>query len=315
MIATLTLSLLLSAESVEDACKRTASVAYPASDNVSDAEAKTLKGCNSEALYYGIGMGRDSVKARKCAYVEIASKEEPVFGGALLLMVIYGTGDGAALNTDLAIHLACENSHADAEKDARVQFLLERKSDPAKANAPFDICDHITSGFMSGHCAAHSQRIASVARAKRLAVAETLVRALAEPEYAALQKARDVFFKAREENEVDLSGSARAAFMVEERACLDVGFVEALEKLAKSEAPVGSDFAAADKTLNAAYSKLMKSDFDYGTVTKESIKKTQRLWLKYRDAWAALGSKRNAGDAWKTWATTQRTAQLLAFIE
>ena len=309
------LLLILSADSVEQACKRTATVAYPAADKPTEAEAKTLEGCNSEALFYGIGMRRDPVKARKCAYVEIANKEEPVFGGASLLMVIYATGDGATPDSELAIRLACENSFADAEKQGRVEYLIERKSDAAKAKGPFDICDHITSGFMSGHCAAHAQRLKGGALSGRRAAAEKLVRVGAEPEYAALQKARDAFFSARETNEVDQSGSARSAFVIEERGRLDVGFVEAIERLAKKEAPGGSDYAAADKALNAAYSKLMKNDFDYGTVTKDSIKKTQRLWLKYRDAWAALGAKSGAGDAWKTWATEQRTAQLAAFSD
>jgi hypothetical protein len=45
------------------------------------------------------------------------------------------------------------------------------------------------------------------------------------------------------------------------------------------------------------------------------VRKTERLWLKLRDAWAAFGTARYPGlsaDDWKAWATRQRVESLKA---
>jgi uncharacterized protein YecT (DUF1311 family) len=48
------------------------------------------------------------------------------------------------------------------------------------------------------------------------------------------------------------------------------------------------------------------------------VQATQKAWLKYRDAWVALGAARYphvSSEAWMTWTTRKRTAQLKEVLE
>ncbi len=51
-------------------CRRLGASVIPSADRPSASEAKRLKDCDSQALYYGEGMSPDYVKARLCAIVE-----------------------------------------------------------------------------------------------------------------------------------------------------------------------------------------------------------------------------------------------------
>ena len=79
----------------------------PKADRPSAAAAAALKGCDSEALYYGIGMKADPVKARHCAFLERDAGDQGTFGGSLMLMTIYANGIGAPLDLAAATPLAC----------------------------------------------------------------------------------------------------------------------------------------------------------------------------------------------------------------
>ena len=102
-------------------CRRLRGLTPPASDRPDAATAAALgKSCNAEALYYGIGMPADPVKARQCALIEEdAGKASPYdagrFGGTAMLMTIYANGVGAARDLDLATALACRVDGAAAE--------------------------------------------------------------------------------------------------------------------------------------------------------------------------------------------------------
>ena len=50
-----------------------------------------------------------------------------------------------------------------------------------------------------------------------------------------------------------------------------------------------------------------------GTVAKEGVRATQKLWLAYRDAWARFGAAVRPSvpeKVWRTWVTEKRTRQL-----
>jgi len=304
------------ARSSSDAsCARVAAVPFPAADRPSDAETRALKGCDAEDLYYGITAPADPVKARLCAYAQIASHDDPVFGGSAILMMIYATGAGAKRNPELAIRLACELDAAPAEHEGRVAHLetLKRRT---QAKLTFDLCDDITSGFMMGHCAGHDQRLEKAKR-DRLWKGRLDGWSPAEREaWKRLRAAADAFFEARVAGEVDLSGTARAMLQIEERERLEkrlVALVDALES-GKLPAATTPDFRAADQALNAAYAGVMASSAeDLGTVTKPDVKKAERAWLHYRDEWTRFARDKYPAvspDAVKTWLTRERTAQL-----
>ncbi len=305
----------------EPVCKEAAKTPFPPKDRPSPEEAKTLKNCSSRDLYYGFDKPADPVQARKCAYLEM-EKDEMVFGGSSILMMIYANGKGVERNLNLAIKFACRLNMVGAIEDKdRVMHLAKLKQEKWKGNN-FSLCDDITSGFMEGHCADLEARFAQAKRGNKLT---GLVGAWNEKDksaFGALEKAFNNFVQLRVNNEVDLSGTGRGAFMIEEESSLREDFVSALEKFEHGELPQfgPEQFINTDKELNSVYQKIQKTKDPawWGTVTKEGIKNTQRAWLKYRDAWVAFGQQKYpkvSSDRWKTWLTQNRIRMLNEFIE
>ena len=93
----------------------------PAADRPDARTAASLKDCDSEKLYYGIGMKADPVRARQCAFLEMAKEpDEGIFAGRTMLMTIYANGVGAKRDLDVATHLACGLEGAPAAAAMRI---------------------------------------------------------------------------------------------------------------------------------------------------------------------------------------------------
>lgn len=301
------------------ACGQVKDVAVPAADRPSPEEAKALQGCSSEDRYYGITQPADPEKARKCAYVELDQGDELVFGGSSMLMTIYANGRGGVRNYDLAIKFACGLGGAPAEMEGRVKNLIMKKKTGWKGTN-FSLCDDITSGFMEGHCEAHRERFKEAERKRRT---QSIMATWSEPDRNAFEKVRkaaDGFFDLRSDAEVDLSGTGRSAFEIQERRSLEDDFLALIELLEGGKFPFFSakQFEQADGKLNAVYKKIQNApDFEYGTVTRDGIKKTQRAWIVYRDAWVAFAIakyNRVTPESIKTQLTRKRTKMLTEFI-
>ncbi len=295
------------------ACARVGKPAYPAADGPSEGESRALgTECDSEALYYGIGRPADPVAARKCAFIELR-KDELVLGGSTMLMMLYANGRGVVQDLELAVAIACGTDAAPAERVGRVKHLLNMKA--GKDAGVFDICDDITSGLMMGYCAGLHERIDAVARNRRLDTVVAKLPIVARPAFAKLKAAADAYFEARESNEVDLSGTARAALVIEEGARLREAFVSSVEALVASPPRwrfAEADYRVADRALNEAYRRAIRAEA-LGTVTPDGIRRTQRAWLSYRDAWAVFGRALHPdvpAVGWKTWITRERTGML-----
>jgi hypothetical protein len=301
-------------------CDRVKEVALPAGDQPDADTKRTLAGCQSEDLYYGIGQPADPPKARLCAYLERSSGDTPLFGGSAILMMIYATGAGARRNLDLAIHFACALEGAPAEMEGRIAHLQKLKTSARKKIA-FDLCDDITSGYMMGACAAHAQKIEE---AKRTARYRSKLAGWTAPERAAFEKLRQAaraFFTARSSNEVDLSGTARAEFEIEEDERLEGSFAAFLDKLERGAVPPApeTELAKSDQRLNAVYQQVMKGpkNPDFGTITTPDIRKTERTWPAYRDAWTDFASvkfPRSDSRGIRTWLTRERAEMLEEFV-
>ena len=300
-------------------CERLKNVPFPAADQPDEALRKKLRGCRSEPLFYGIGQPADPVKARACAYVELAAGDDEVFGGSAVLMMIYATGVGATQNLDLAIHLACELDGAPAEVEGRVAHL-KRLRGAKGSKVKFDLCDDVTSGLMSGHCASHDQRMAAAKRDRRFGARLARWTAPERAEFQRLRAAAGEFFHARSANEVDETGTARAALQVEEEETLEAAFGAILDELDRGTLPKATeaDLAKADKDLNATYQRVMKATtVHWGTVTKDGIREAERKWPKYRDAWAAFVKVKYPQvdpASIKVRVTRERTGDLEAFV-
>ena len=300
-------------------CRSVGTRLLPPSDAPDAATAASLKGCDSEALYYGIGVRADPVRARHCAFVEREAGDDQVIGGSAMLMTIYANGVGAQRNLDVATHLACGIEGAPAESDGRVRHLAELRA-KNWTGTDFHFCDDITSGFAMGYCAAHGARIEGAKRDAALAALMRDWSSLERAEFTKLQSAHAAFVEAHGGGEVDMGGTARAAMAVGAEEEVRSEFLEILQRLSNGTAPTGTaeSYRAVDARLNAAYRKAMAevAAQDYpGAVTQQGIRDAQRAWLRYRDGFLAFARVKYpalASDALAAWLTDKRTKMLLA---
>ena len=246
------------------------------------------EGCDSSALLYGADRPPDPAAARACAAREMTKSDSPPTGGAGTLATIYANGTGVPRDYDIAIAYACTVDGAPAEMDGRIKHLARLKANgPDKT--PFDFCDDITSGMMTGFCA---EREGALADAKRKVELDKLVAGLSAPgktAFATLQAAQQAFAKSSSDNEVDVSGTGRAAFIIENKSAHDDAFLATMRAVLAGKV-AAADASGADKRLNAAYEKIMrlKDVSGLGTVTKAGVKQAQRTWLRYRDAFVTF---------------------------
>lgn len=279
-------------------CESLKKLSLPLEDAPPASLASSLKGCSSEALYFGIGVPKDPIRARQCAYVE---RQDPdngwpnLFAGTGMLMTIYANGMGAPRNFDLAMKFACELGGAPAEEEGWLAHLQKLKNENWQGQ-DFSPCDDITSGAAMGFCEAHGAKLASAARKAKIAGITAHWPSAERKAFAALEKAKNAYATAVADNEVDMSGTARGALSIAAREAEDEQFLVTLEKVISGNLPSVSsaDLAETDNKLNALYSKIQKTKdtSDWGTVTREGIKKTERVWLVYRDAFVDF-TKRN----------------------
>jgi Lysozyme inhibitor LprI len=275
-------------------CETLKTIPLPLDDQPSTATLASLKGCSSEALYFGIGLAKDPGRARQCAYLEREGPDNGwpnLFSGTGMLMTIYANGVGADRNFDVAMRFACELGGAPAEEEGWIAHLQKLKKENWQGQ-DFSPCDDITSGAAMGFCAAHEEKLADATREAKLAGLASRWSGAERDAFAALKKAMNDYVEAKADNEVDMSGTARGALSIGAKEEEEERFVAALEGLISGDLPhaSGRDFAQTDAKLNALYEKLQKQrdNLDWGTVTKEGIKKTERAWLHYRDAFVGF---------------------------
>lgn len=285
---------------------------------------RAAAGCDSDALL----LAQRYEAARACAWAERAGTE-PVseFAGAATLLALYANGWGVAPDYRLARRMACEAGFAPAEVEARLERIAAMEA--GIGSEPLDFCADITSGYMMGHCA---ERDAVQARAQRAQAWEALLPkwpAAHRTAFARLRTAADAFFEARVQGEVDVSGTARGAFIVGEREALESALLASVQAFERGEWPQGSaaDLAAADRQLNASYAAARAAaKFEepgamfgpLGSISPDGIRDAERAWIKYRDAWVAFGAVRwpaVAPVAWQHHFTVQRERQLRELVE
>jgi uncharacterized protein YecT (DUF1311 family) len=298
------------------ACDQYDKVPVPVADLPTLKDRQVLASCNSQDLYFGFDHPADPVKARKCAYIERETGKgvpETVFGAAGLLTMIYANGKGAARNFDLALKFACEIDGALAENDYRFKHLLKLKKEHWSGDN-FNLCDDATSGFMQGFCAGLQEDFDHAERTRKLSAMTVKWTPAEQTAFRELQKAASAYFEASSRNEVDLSGTGRAAFEIEAEASLNDDFVAAVERFEKGQLPkfMPSDFSKSDAELNSIYSKIQAdphNTVELSTVTPQGIQIAERAWLRYREAWVKFSQLKYPGvtpDSWRTLLTRER---------
>lgn len=277
----------------QQACRAVRGKEIPAA-HLADAQAAaaSLKDCDAEALYYGIGRPADVVAARRCAILHsrtTGGEAAGLFDGDELLMTIYANGSGVARDLDLAIKLSCGLQAAPFEHDGRVASLLARKT--GDDETPFHYCQDITSGYAMGWCARHEQRFAIARREADIARLTAGLTPTGETVFVRLREAAAAYAEARAFHETDLSGTARGAFAVESEEAVWTDFMDLLGQVAAGGRLAGDagEAKAADVALNAAYRERLAGSFDdQGSITADGIRQAERAWIRYRDAWLAF---------------------------
>ena len=282
-----------------------------------------LRNCDSEALYYGFDGAPNPSAALECAYYQRAHPNPAIgdpFAGPGVLTMLYANGQGVPRNYNLAIRFACENPWAaEAEMELRIAHL-ERLRDTGDTSK-FDLCDDITSGLEQGACEDVDQKFAGTKRRRELDKISSGWPPEVKQAFKALQQAEAEFEDARTANEVDLSGTGRAAFALAEQGRLRDQFLINLKRFAKGDIPAASPakHQAVERRLNAVYREVQESPesaWKFGTIKPSGIRDTQRVWLKLRDQWidfARLAYPKLSSARVTTQITRLRLHQLLLF--
>ncbi|WP_176460883.1 lysozyme inhibitor LprI family protein [Janthinobacterium sp. PC23-8] len=295
------------------ACMKVAKAAPPPADLPAPAAASALQQCKAADLYYDTSSMSaprpdDWRQVRHCALATSNSE---------VLMMLYQNGQGVTKAPPLAMKYACSITAAPAEMAGRVEHLQKLA---ASGEGKIDLCDDITSGYMMGVCSAIDARQKNRVRSQASGKATAAWPAAAQASWQKLEAATAKFADARAAKETDLGGTARAAMSIAARTAeleLLAQDVKQYETGKLPSAMTQAQAQALDKQLNVIYGKLMKQPRpdDAGAVDKDGIRDTQRLWLKYRDAWIDFGAVHYPSVTSHTWAamlTARRNAQLEA---
>jgi uncharacterized protein YecT (DUF1311 family) len=280
------------------------------------ATAKAPAGCKATDLYYRKRSQAQTSPAeweqvRACA---IATNDNAV------LMMLYANGYGVAQESGRAIHHACMLDFvAKREMELRIAHLAAGPQ-PGK---PFDLCDDITSGAMGGFCSELRENQDRRVREARLDRAAGALPAPARAALAKLRKAAERYAEAGA-NETDGRGTAAADFAIRLEARLREEFMQAALDAIDGKLPPESaaDYAALDRQLNDVYQDVMgiastqpgwPDRIGDSTIAHADVRKAERLWLAYRDAFVAFNASLPSGGdagALKALLTSQRSAEL-----
>jgi hypothetical protein len=292
-------------------CASVAQVELPSADRPSAAEEKALGNCASVDAYFGLGQAVDPIKARKCAYMEIDRGARATLGGPTILMMVYANGKGVPRNYDAALKLACSIGGAPGDAAGRVHQLDRLK----KANwngDTFSICDHSSGRDLYEQCAILQEQFDKAARDQQI---ETLISAWNARDKKAFHllwaEARR-FFNVQASNAVNLEGT----FEIQEEAALNERFLSTLEQFERGDLPVRSadQLHSAQSAESAVYEQTQKGSVaQWGTVTRESIRKSEEEWRRYRNAWISFARQkypRTTEQNWKAWLDQERANTL-----
>jgi hypothetical protein len=262
----------------------------PVGDMPTPAQRAALRDCRSEPLYYGEGVPVDDVDARLCAFVETEDGDEQTFGGSTILMQIYANGLGVPRDLDLATAYACQIKGAPAESNGRVMHLQALKAqEPTSQGVQFDYCNDVTSGWAGSECEARASTLAAFTRDAKIAALEAQLPEASRKSYRELRQALEAYIEMHGDGEVDQAGSGRAGFVIQEQDAVRDQFLTDLGLLLTNNWPVLDATGArdADVHLNALYRETLAwaaSKSNLSTVHPDAIRKAERAWLRYRDA-------------------------------
>jgi hypothetical protein len=296
-------------------CASVKDVELPAADRPTPAEEKALAKCVSADLYFGFGQAADPAKARKCAYAEMDRGDKTAIGGKAILMMVYANGNGATRNFDAAIKLACSIGGAPGDDTGRV-YQLDRLKKQNWTGNNFSVCDHSSGREMYEQCAILSERFDKVERDQKFNELTAAWKPAEKKAFQTFMAEANRFYEIQAKNGVDLEGT----FEIQEEIFFKNNLLSSLQALERGELPnyTAEEFQRAEAAENAAYQRTQTGTVtQWGTVTRQSVQKSEDEWRRYCNAWISFGRQKYPGvseQSWKAWLDTDRTVMLNRFL-
>jgi hypothetical protein len=296
-------------------CAAVKDVDLPAADRPTPAEEKTLAKCSSVDLYFGFGQAADPVKARKCAYAEMDRSDKTLIGGKAILMMVYANGIGAARNFDVATKLACSLGGAPGDDAGRV-YQLDRLKKQNWAGNNFSVCDHSSGREMYEQCAILSERFDKVERDQKFNDLIAGWKPAEKKAFHTFMEEANRFYEVQAKNGVDLTGT----FEIQEEIFFKNNLLSSLQAFERGELPnyTAEEFQRAEANESANYQRTQTGSVaQWGTVTRQSVQKSEDEWRRYRNAWIAFGRQKYPSvteQSWKAWLDTDRTVMFNRFL-
>jgi hypothetical protein len=296
-------------------CASVKDVELPAADRPTPAEEKALAKCVSVDLYYGFGQPADPVKARKCAYAEMDRDAKAPIGEKAILMMIYANGNGATRNFDVATKLACSLGGGPGDDAGRV-YQLDRLKKQNWAGNSFSVCDHSSARELYEQCAILSERFDKIERDQKFNDLIAAWKPAEKKAFHTFMEEANRFYEVQAKNGVNLEGT----FEIQEEIFFKNNLLSSLQAFERGELPnyTAEEFQKAEAAEQAAYQRTQNGDVaQWGTVTRQSVQKSEDEWRRYCSAWIAFGRQKYPGvseQSWKAWLDTDRTVMLNRFL-
>ncbi len=298
-------------------CKRVKNLQPPKTDMPSTREAALLSKCDAQDLYDAAGGNphadqSDWDKVRHCA---IATNDTDV------LMMLYANGFGVTPNRDLAVKYACEAERTLYNPENAVSDLVARMGVAGNPQRKIDICDYEWSDTALNICAERERNRANHANEHRYAALETNLSTTQKAAFRRLRRALQDMVRTHDSvrppwghGSVSDALSTTAGVRIEEESLHNL---EQCEQGALPDYSQGQ-YAEYEDRLMSVHKKLMQTaapdpEINMTSVHVVSLKKRERAWLKYRDAWVAYGRVRYPqvpAYAWKAMLTQLRMEEL-----
>jgi hypothetical protein len=272
---------------------------------------KPLPGrCDPSKLYYQKDPETPAQDVWAC--VMSAEQDERLPTDAVRLM-LFANGRGAPKNLAMATKLACNVKDVPEMEQKAVIKALQSKD---ATNKKFDWCDHMITTPSVNVCVSIDASLKLDRYQRRISEFKP-----ADPKLHAawdeLLRITTEYIDARSMDEIDLSGSGRAVFVMNETDIQWRDFIDTLEKLATGKARTYSkkDLVQRSQRLQAELKRITASKSEWGTVTPQNIIATQKKWELWRSALTKF-----AAQTWKTdpvalecWMTIKRVNMLKNF--
>jgi len=296
-------------------CAAVKDVELPKADRPTSAEEKSLAKCVSADLYFGFGQPADQAKARKCAYAEMDRNDTTLIGGKAILMMIYANGNGAPRNFDVATKLACSLDGSPGDDAGRV-YQLDRLKKQNWTGNNFSVCDHSSGRELYEQCAILSERFDKIERDQKFNELTAAWKPVDKKAFQTFMAEANKFFEVQAKNAVNLEGT----FEIQEEIFFKNNLLSSLQALERGELPnyTAEEFQRAEAAEKAAYERTQTGSVtQWGTVTRQSVQKSEEEWRRYCNAWLAFARQKYPSvseQSWKAWLDTDRAVMFNRFL-